>query len=103
MNILQYCKINYVQRGAIIMTNNLNGYFRTNRVTFSIPYKNQPSVSVSVVNYQNSNISVRIHPLVSHVSNTYFDVYVADHEGQIAGNASENAFTVFWIAIGEIK
>ena len=103
MSILQFCKINYMQRGIVEMKQEVNAYFRTNKVTFTVPYIGAPTVSVAVVNYQNSSISARIHPLVAHVTATNFDIYVADHEGQISGNEGENAFSVYWIAIGTIE
>ena len=104
MTLLNYCKMNYVQRG-VATTKNLNGYFRSVRVTFSVSYKSgtTPGVSVSVVNYQNTTTSARVHPLVGGVTNRYFDIYVADEQGLIGGSSSENAFSVYWIAIGEIS
>ena len=104
MTLLNYCKMNYVQRG-VVTTKNLNGYFRNARVTFPVSYKSgtTPGVSVSVVNYQNTTTSARVHPLVANVTNRYFDIYVADAEGQIGGSATDNAFSVYWIAIGEIS
>ena len=104
MTLLSYCKKNYVQRG-VATTKNLNGYFRSVRVTFPVSYKSgtTPGVSVSVVNYQNTTTSARVHPLVGGVTNRYFDIYVADEQGLIGGSSSENAFSVYWIAIGEIS
>ena len=104
MSILTFCKMNYIQRGVATMRQDINGYFRTNNVSFPIAFKSgtSPTVSVAVVNYQNSNLSSRVHPLVAHVSNTSFDIYVADSEGQLSGNENENAYSVYWIAVGEI-
>ena len=104
MTLLTYCKKNYVQRGTV-PTINVNGYFRIARVTFPVSYKSgtTPGVTVSVVNFQNSNNSARVHPLVGNVTNTYVEINVADPQGQIGGSATENAFSVHWIAIGEIS
>ena len=104
MTILKFCKKNYIQRGLATMRQNLNGYFRTNNVRFPVAFKSgtTPSVTVAVVNYQNSALSARVHPLVGHITNTSFDIYVADFEGQLGGNENENVYSVYWIAVGAI-
>lgn len=98
-NLGEYYKKQYNQRGVVI-TDNLNGYFRFKHVTFQIPYKKNtyPSISLVPENNANTNADSRITVLYKRVSNTGFDLYVADSEGQIANIA----YPVMWMAIGEI-
>lgn len=69
-------------------------------VTFPTPYKEwtYPGISLTVENYQNTVTDVRLTALYKHITNTGFDAYVCDHEGQIAGAA----YSVMWMAVGEI-
>lgn len=92
-------KKQYNQRG-VVATDNINGYIRTGHVTFPIPYKEgtYPGISLAIENYQNTATDVRLTALYKHITNTEFDVYVCDHEGQIAGAA----YNVMWMAVGEI-
>ena len=88
----------YVQ-GGTALTQNLNGYFRQANVTFPVQYKagTTPNVCITVCNYQNSAIDVRLVTLVKDVSNTGFSAFVADNQGEIG----EMGYEVEWISVGQ--
>lgn len=103
--ILSFFLQRYFFQAGYASTNNINRYFRSRTIVFDVPYTegSQPAVTtVSVIDYQNSNESARVYPLISGVTNKQFVLYVVDPQEQIGGSSTENAFTVCLIAIGRL-
>lgn len=86
-------------QGGIANTNNLNGYFRSVRITFPVKYKTTPRVVATVMNYESNYIDARLCTLVQNISTTNATIYVADQGGEIA----TQGYQVQWIAVGEIN
>lgn len=86
-------------QGGMANTNNINGYFRSVRITFPTKYKSTPNVVATVMNHENNYIDARLCTLVQNISTTNATIYVADQGGEI-GN---QGYQVQWIAVGEIN
>lgn len=86
-------------QGGIANTNNINGYFRSVRITFPVKYKTVPNVVATVMNHENNYIDARLCTLVQNINTTNATIYVADQGGEIA----TQGYQVQWIAVGEIN